>query len=220
MVSYVRSLFHPSTHICGMSFLGSARLIIDLLALAGPISRSLRRPLSLLRSSYVSPSSNSTRTHWQPSRRAFSSMQHFPTAISLTIHQDGVCKFYTCCSMVYLSNRNLILSASMMLFAMQSGGSFSTSTGYVDLQPSPLVEVVLMSSTFQSSMKGDLTVFFPHHFARRFPNGRPYSVPKYGVPKYYTVASKVATMDFLRSSGLPVPRVYGCSAVSDNAVST
>ena len=122
--------------------------------------------------------------------------------------------------MVYLSNRNLILSASMMLFAMQSGGSFSTSTGYVDLQPSPLVEVVLMSSTFQSSMKGDLSVFFPHHFARRFPNGHPYSVPKYGVPKYYTVASKVATMDFLRSSGLPVPRVYGCSAVSDNAVST
>ena len=29
------------------------------------------------------------------------------------------------------------------------------------------------------------------------------------VPKYYAVASKVATVNFLRSSGLPVPQVYG-----------
>ena len=40
------------------------------------------------------------------------------------------------------------------------------------------------------------------------------------VPKYYAVASKVATMDFLRASGLPVPQVYGYSAVSDNASKT
>lgn len=40
------------------------------------------------------------------------------------------------------------------------------------------------------------------------------------VPKYYAVASEVATMDLLRSSGLPVPKVYGYSPVADNAAGT
>ena len=40
------------------------------------------------------------------------------------------------------------------------------------------------------------------------------------VPKYYAVASEVATMDFLRSSGLPTPQVYGYSPVEDNAAQT
>ena len=39
-------------------------------------------------------------------------------------------------------------------------------------------------------------------------------------PKYYAVASEVATMDFLRSSGLPIPQVYGYSPVEDNAAKT
>ena len=40
------------------------------------------------------------------------------------------------------------------------------------------------------------------------------------VPKYYAVASEVATMAFLRSSGLPIPEVYGYSPASDNAAKT
>ncbi len=40
------------------------------------------------------------------------------------------------------------------------------------------------------------------------------------VPKYYAVASKVATMEFLCSFGLPVPQVYGYSPSSDNVVKT
>ncbi|KAK0185249.1 protein kinase subdomain-containing protein PKL/CAK/Fmp29 [Armillaria mellea] len=40
------------------------------------------------------------------------------------------------------------------------------------------------------------------------------------VPKYYAVASEVATMEFLRAPGLPVPQVYGYSPVSDNAAQT
>ncbi|KAH9984925.1 hypothetical protein BJV77DRAFT_1062084 [Russula vinacea] len=40
------------------------------------------------------------------------------------------------------------------------------------------------------------------------------------VPKYYAVASEVATMGFLRFSGLPVPQVYGYSPTSDNAAKT
>ncbi len=37
------------------------------------------------------------------------------------------------------------------------------------------------------------------------------------IPKYFAVASEVATMDFLRSSGLPIPKVYWYSPTSDNA---
>jgi len=40
------------------------------------------------------------------------------------------------------------------------------------------------------------------------------------VPKFYAIASEVATMRFLRSSGLPVPEVYDYSASSDNAAKT
>ena len=40
------------------------------------------------------------------------------------------------------------------------------------------------------------------------------------VPKYYAVASEVATMDFLRSSGLPTPKIYGYSPEADNAAGT
>ena len=47
-------------------------------------------------------------------------------------------------------------------------------------------------------------------------NGRAYSVPSYG-PQYHAVASEVVTMHLLRSSGLPIPKVYGYSPEPDNA---
>ncbi|KAH6905620.1 hypothetical protein BKA70DRAFT_1291719 [Coprinopsis sp. MPI-PUGE-AT-0042] len=37
------------------------------------------------------------------------------------------------------------------------------------------------------------------------------------VPKYYAVASEVATMEYLRLSGLPIPEIYGYSPGEDNA---
>lgn len=40
------------------------------------------------------------------------------------------------------------------------------------------------------------------------------------VPKFYAIASEVATMRFLRSAGLPVPEVYDYSPSSDNAAET
>ena len=40
------------------------------------------------------------------------------------------------------------------------------------------------------------------------------------VPKYYAVASEVATIDYLRFFGLPTPKVYGYSPESDNAAGT
>lgn len=42
----------------------------------------------------------------------------------------------------------------------------------------------------------------------------PYSTT---TPKHFTIASEVATMDFLRSHGIPIPKVYGYSATSDNS---
>ena len=39
-------------------------------------------------------------------------------------------------------------------------------------------------------------------------------------PKYYALASEVATMASLRSSGLPIPKVYGYSPALDNAAET
>ena len=40
------------------------------------------------------------------------------------------------------------------------------------------------------------------------------------VPKFYAIASEVATMRFLRFAGLPVPEVYDYSPSSDNAAKT
>ncbi|RMD44046.1 hypothetical protein DV735_g1155, partial [Chaetothyriales sp. CBS 134920] len=39
-------------------------------------------------------------------------------------------------------------------------------------------------------------------------------------PKSLVIASEVATMDFLRSRGIPVPKVYGYSTTSENAAGT
>ncbi|KAL9104654.1 MAG: hypothetical protein Q9163_000397 [Psora crenata] len=43
----------------------------------------------------------------------------------------------------------------------------------------------------------------------------PYSLT---VPKHFTTESEVATLDFLSSKGIPVPRVYAWSSEGDNAV--
>lgn len=40
------------------------------------------------------------------------------------------------------------------------------------------------------------------------------------IPKYFAVASEVATMALLRSFGLPIPEVYGYSPTPDNAAET
>ncbi|KAF9541149.1 hypothetical protein CPC08DRAFT_650684 [Agrocybe pediades] len=45
----------------------------------------------------------------------------------------------------------------------------------------------------------------------------PYPVTQ---PKFYALASEVATMAFLHAHGLPVPEVYGYSATPDNAAKT
>ena len=39
-------------------------------------------------------------------------------------------------------------------------------------------------------------------------------------PKYFVVASEVATLDYLRLHDIPVPKVFGYSATADNAAGT
>ncbi|PWY89730.1 kinase-like protein [Aspergillus heteromorphus CBS 117.55] len=51
----------------------------------------------------------------------------------------------------------------------------------------------------------------------RFVARIPYPVTQ---PKPLVIASEVATMDFLRSHGIPVPKVYGYSASADNPAGT
>jgi hypothetical protein len=51
----------------------------------------------------------------------------------------------------------------------------------------------------------------------RFVARIPYPVTE---PKSLVVASEVATLDFLRTHGIPVPKVFGYSAVADNCAGT
>lgn len=51
----------------------------------------------------------------------------------------------------------------------------------------------------------------------RFVARIPYPVTE---PKFLVVASEVATMDFLRAHGVPVPRIFGYSASADNSAGT
>ena len=105
-----------------------------------------------------------------------------------------------------------------MVFAAQSGGLFLTSRGYVDLQRNLLVEaadVVSLSKLAEGGFNRTFLITLRDDF--QMVARIPYPAT---VPKYYAVASEVATMDFLRSSGLPVPQVYGYSPVSDNAAKT
>ncbi|KAF1943375.1 hypothetical protein EJ02DRAFT_502228 [Clathrospora elynae] len=42
----------------------------------------------------------------------------------------------------------------------------------------------------------------------------------WGLPKHLVIASEVATIDFLRSHGIPVPKIYSYSATSENPAGT
>ena len=111
--------------------------------------------------------------------------------------------------------RNLAHSASSMIFALQSADVSSTSTSFVDLRRSLLVGVLMISihlwssgfnRTFLITMRGgfEMVACIPHPVT---------------VHNSYTIASEVATMRFLRSSGLPIPKVYNYSPL-DNAAKT
>ncbi|KAJ7135418.1 protein kinase subdomain-containing protein PKL/CAK/Fmp29 [Mycena crocata] len=176
--------------------LGRARLVFNLLpvALSPPLHRSFSS-----RSTYISSSISSfTRTCWQLPRRAFSSLKDFPD--DLFNYSSGR----------WLVNNDLRLAERRREFdvdelcrlAAQSVGRSSQ-----DIDTFVKLAEGGFNRTFLITMHGGFEMV-----ARI-----PYSVT---VPKYYAIASEVATMRFLRSSGLPVPEVYDYSPSSDNAAKT
>ncbi|KAF9786065.1 protein kinase subdomain-containing protein PKL/CAK/Fmp29 [Thelephora terrestris] len=177
--------------------LGRARLALNLLPVS--ISPPLRRPLSSLRSAYLSSSTaNFTRTCRRLPRRAFSSVSDSP---------DGLFN-YT--SGHWLVNNDLRLAERRREFdvdelcrlAAQSVGRSSQ-----DIDTFVKLAEGGFNRSFLITMRGGFEMV-----ARI-----PYPVT---VPKFYALASEVATMRFLRSSGLPVPEVYDYSPSPDNAAKT
>ncbi|OCB84911.1 hypothetical protein A7U60_g8133 [Sanghuangporus baumii] len=159
----------------------------------------LRRPLSSLRSAYLSSSiSNFTRTCRQLPRRAFSSMSDSPD--NLFNYSSGR----------WLVNNDLRLAERRREFdvdelcrlAAQSVGRSSQ-----DIDTFVKLAEGGFNRTFLITMHGgfEMVVRIPYPIT---------------VPKFYAIASEVATMRFLRSSGLPVPEVYDYSPSSDNAAKT
>lgn len=61
------------------------------------------------------------------------------------------------------------------------------------------------------------TFLITMHDGFKFVGRNPYPVTE---PKHLIVASEVATMDFLRSHVIPVPKVYCYSATSENTAGT
>ena len=106
-----------------------------------------------------------------------------------------------------------------MLFATMSGNSesLSTSTGYVDWQRSPLTKVLVvnLSKLAEGGFDRICLITLRDDFKIVAHILHPITVPK-----FYTVASEVSTLELLRSSGSPVPKIYGYLPDSDNATGT
>ncbi|KAJ6578076.1 protein kinase subdomain-containing protein PKL CAK Fmp29 [Mycena capillaripes] len=180
-----------------MPCLGSARrLVLDLLAV--PVSPSLRRPCSSLRSLSSSFSSSiSTPTRW-PSRRAFSIIAH--SRNDLFDYTSG--RWIVNDALRHAERRRVFNVDGLCRLAAQS----------VDRSPDDIVDFAKLGEggfnrAFLVTMRGGFQMV-----ARI-----PYLST---VPKYYAIASEVATMALLRSSGLPIPEVYGYSPAPDNAAET
>ncbi|KAF8213925.1 protein kinase subdomain-containing protein PKL/CAK/Fmp29 [Mycena galopus ATCC 62051] len=175
--------------------LGRARLVLNLLPVS--ICPPLSRPLSSLRSAYLS-FSNFTRTCSQLPRRAFSSISDSPN--DLFNYSSGR----------WLVNNDLRLAERRREFdvdelcrlAAQSVGRSSQ-----DIDTFVKLAEGGFNRTFLITMHDgfEMVARIPYHVT---------------VPKFYAIASEVATMRFLRSSGLPIPEVYDYSPSSDNAAKT
>ncbi|KAL4068939.1 kinase-like domain-containing protein [Scleroderma yunnanense] len=179
-----------------MLCLGSARLIFDLLTV--PVSLSLRRPRSSLRSFHFSYSSSiASPTRWPP-RRAFSIMAH------LRNH------FFDYTSGRWIINDVLRHAERRRVFNVDRLRRLAAKS--VHRSPDDIVDLKKLAEggfnrTFLITMRGGFQIV-----ARV-----PYPAT---IPKYFAVASEVATMALLRSSGLPIPEVYGYSPVPDNVAET
>ncbi|KAF8961537.1 protein kinase subdomain-containing protein PKL CAK Fmp29 [Flammula alnicola] len=179
-----------------MSCLRSARLIFDLPAV--PISLSLRRPRSSPRSFHVSWSSPiATPTSCLP-RRAFSIMAQ--SRSDLFEYTSGR----------WIVNDKLRHAERRLVFNVD--GLRRLAAESVKRSPDDIDHLEKLAEggfnrTFLITMRGGF----------RMVARIPYPAT---TPKYFAVASEVATLAFLRSVGLPTPEVYGYSPTPDNAAGT
>lgn len=181
-----------------MLCLESARLAFN--SLADPISSFLPRPHSLLRS--LSPSlsySTTSPTHRRPRR-----------ALSTVRNSSGHNELFDYTSGRWLINEALRLSERRRIFNVN--GLRRLAAESVHRSPDEIVDLVKLGEggfnrIFLITMRDGFQMV-----ARI-----PYPVT---VPKALAVAGEVATMEFLRSCGLPIPKVYGYSPAPDNASET
>ncbi|TBU29340.1 protein kinase subdomain-containing protein PKL/CAK/Fmp29 [Dichomitus squalens] len=171
----------------------STRLVVDLLAVS--VSPSLRRPRSSLRSLYSYVSGSITR--WAP-RHASSVMAH--SRDDLFDYTSG--RWIINDALRHAERRRVFNVDGLCRLAAQS----------VDRSPDDIIDLTKLAEggfnrTFLITMRDGFQMV-----ARI-----PYPAT---VPKDLAVASEAATMALLRSSGLPVPEVYGYSPVPDNAAET
>ncbi|PPQ92084.1 hypothetical protein CVT25_008265 [Psilocybe cyanescens] len=173
--------------------LGRAKLVFNLLPVS--IAPRLRRPLSL-RSAYLSASVSNFCL--QRPCRTFSNTPDFPDEL------------FNYSSGRWLVNNDLRLAERRREFDVNELcrlAAQSVDRSFQDID----TFVKLAEGGFNRSFL--ITMHDGFEMVARIP----YPVT---VPKYYALASEVATMRFLRSSGLPVPEVYGYSPSSDNAAKT
>ncbi|KAG2065001.1 kinase-like protein [Suillus decipiens] len=176
--------------------LGSARVVFDFPAVS--VWQSLRRPRSSLRSFRVSyPSFIVTPTRWLP-RRAFSIMAHPPS------------DFFEYTSGRWIFNDDLRHAERRRAFKVDELRRLAAEA--VNRSPADIVRLEkLTEGGFNRTFL--ITMRYGFRMVARIP----YPAT---IPKYFAVASEVATMALLRSLGLPIPEVYGYSPTPDNAAET
>lgn len=142
-----------------------------------------------------------------------------PRTISSNSLQGVGCKSHTRCSSTYISDpSSLSFSYNEALRHKERRLAFN-----VDALRQLAVESINQNLTDVISFSKLAEGGFNRTFVITLSGGRqivarvPYPVT---VPKYYAVASEVATIEYLRSCGIPVPEIYGYSTDSDNAAGT
>ncbi|KAF7794383.1 hypothetical protein EIP86_005517 [Pleurotus ostreatoroseus] len=171
-----------------------APILVNMCKLCSP---PFRRPFSLLRPADLS-SSTIIQAFWKLPHRAFSSVSDSPNDL------------YNYSSGRWLVNNDLRLAERKREFDV--GELCRLAAQSVSRSPQDIDTFVKLAEggfnrTFLITMRDGFKMV-----ARI-----PYPVT---VPKFYAFASEVATMRFLRASGLPVPEVYDYSPSPDNAART
>ncbi|KAG1762618.1 protein kinase subdomain-containing protein PKL CAK Fmp29 [Suillus placidus] len=180
-----------------MPCLGSARFVLDFPGVS--VRLSLRRPRSSSRSFRISYSSSiATSTRWPP-RREFSIM-------AAHLRSD----FFEYTSGRWIFNDDLRHAERRRVFKIDELSRLAAEA--VNRSPDDIVRLEKLAEggfnrTFLITMRCGFGMV-----ARI-----PYPAT---IPKYFAIASEVATMALLRSFGLPIPEVYRYSPMPNNAAGT